>query len=388
MGNSAETDRFETDLRRQLASAQRIVVKVGSQALCLPDGRLDGRTIAGLCQDLSALLDQGRQVVLVSSGAVASGRGEIGQGPDGSYRGLGKQALAAIGQPLLMARYRLELKGLGREVAQVLLTHADLSDRSRFLHARRVMGELMSAGVLPIVNENDTVAVDELKFGDNDQLAAQVAHVIGADALVLLTEVEGLYSAHPGKDPNAKLISYVGARDQQALEAAEDGTSAFGTGGMRSKVLAARKAGAVGVVTAIARGKRDQALLAVLRGESIGTVLAPAQRKLAGKRSWVATSVRTRGSLHVDAGAAEALQRGGRSLLPAGVLRVEGRFEVGDPVQICGPEGRLIARGLVRYASDDAQRACGLRTEQIAAVLGWLPADELVHRDDLALADA
>lgn len=324
----------------------------------------------------------------MSSGAVASGRGEIGQGPDGNYRGLGKQALAAIGQPLLMARYRLELKGLGREVAQVLLTHADLSDRSRFLHARRVMGELMAGGVLPIVNENDTVAVDELKFGDNDQLAAQVAHVIGADALVLLTEVEGLYSAHPGKDANAKLISYVGARDQQALQAAEDGTSAFGTGGMRSKVLAARKAGAVGVVTAIARGKRDQALLALLRGEAIGTVLAPAQRKLAGKRSWVATSVRPRGTLHVDAGAAEALQRGGRSLLPAGVLRVEGRFEVGDPVQICGPQGLLIGRGLVRYSSDDAQRACGLRSDQIAGVLGWLPAAELVHRDDLALAEA
>lgn len=384
---NAESHVGEVQARQLLAQAQRVVVKVGSQALCLPDGRLDGRTIAGLCQDLAALLDQGRQVVLVSSGAVASGRGEIGLGADGNYRGLGKQALAAIGQPLLMARYRLEMKGLGREVAQVLLTHGDLSDRSRFLHARRVMGELMAAGVLPIVNENDTVAVDELKFGDNDQLAAQVAHVIGADALVLLTEVDGLFTANPSKDPQARLIPYVGSKAGEALAAAEDATSALGTGGMRSKVLAARKAGAVGVVTAIARGKNPEALLAVLRGAELGTVLAPAQRKLAGRRSWLATSVRPRGTLHVDAGAAEALLRGGRSLLPAGVVRVEGKFEVGDPVQICGLEGRLIARGLVRYGSDDAALACGLRSEQIAAALGWLPAAELVHRDDLALVE-
>ena len=377
----------EAQARQLLAQAQRVVVKVGSQALCLPDGRLDGRTIAGLCQDLAALLDQGKQVVLVSSGAVASGRGEIGSGADGAYRGLGKQALAAIGQPLLMARYRLEMKGLGREVGQVLLTHGDLSDRSRFLHARRVMGELMAAGVLAIVNENDTVAVDELKFGDNDQLAAQVAHVIGADALVLLTEVDGLFTANPSKDPSARLMPFVGSKGGDALAVAEDATSAFGTGGMRSKVLAARKAGAVGVVTAIARGKAPEALLAVLRGEPVGTVFAPAARRLAGRRSWLATSVRPRGTLHVDAGAAEALLRGGKSLLPAGVLRVEGKFAVGDPVQIHGPDHQLIARGLVRYASDDAALACGLRSEQIAVALGWLPAAELVHRDDLALVD-
>lgn len=384
---NAESHVDHLQARQLLAQAQRVVVKVGSQALCLPDGRLDGRTIAGLCQDLAALLDQGKQVVLVSSGAVASGRGEIGTGADGSYRGLGKQALAAIGQPLLMARYRLEMKGLGREVAQVLLTHGDLSDRSRFLHARRVMGELMAAGVLPIVNENDTVAVDELKFGDNDQLAAQVAHVIGAEALVLLTEVDGLFTANPSKDPSARLIPYVGSQAGDALAAAEDATSAFGTGGMRSKVLAARKAGSVGVVTAIARGKSPEALLAVLRGEAVGTVLAPAARRLAGRRSWLATSVRPRGTLYVDAGAAEALVRGGRSLLPAGVLRVEGKFAVGDPVQIYGPENRLIARGLVRYGCEDAALACGLRSEQIAGALGWLPAAELVHRDDLALVE-
>lgn len=372
----------EQQLRQRLASAQRIVVKVGSQALCMADGRLDGRTIAGLCQDLAAQLDRGRQIVLVSSGAVASGVGEMGR-----EHGLHKQALAAIGQPLLMARYRMELQGLGRHVAQVLLTHADLADRGRFLHARRVMAELMAAGILPIVNENDTVAVDELKFGDNDQLAAQVAHVVEADALVLLTEVEGLYTAHPGKDPEARLVTYVAARDTAVIAGAEDGTSAFGTGGMRSKVMAARKAGAVGVVAAIARGKRPDVLCALLSGEAVGTVLQPAPRRLSGKRSWVATSVRPRGTLVVDEGAAKALAQGGRSLLPAGVVRVEGRFEVGDAVAIVATNGQLVGRGLSRYGSEDAAVACGLRTDQVAARLGWLPADELVHRDDLVLAD-
>lgn len=370
----------ETALRLQLSKARRVVVKVGSQALCLADGRLDGRTVAGLCQDISVLLGQGRQVVLVSSGAVASGTGEVGAG-----LALGKQALAAIGQPLLMARYRMELAGLGRHVAQVLLTHADLADRGRFLHARRVMAELLAAGILPIVNENDTVAVDELKFGDNDQLAAQVAHVVEADALVLLTEVEGLYTANPARHPDARLVTWVGARDAGAMAGAEDGKSAFGTGGMRSKLLAAKKAGSVGVVTAIARGKRPEALLQLLAGDNVGTVLEPASRRLSGKRSWVATSVRIRGTLQVDAGAAAALAQGGRSLLPAGVRAVRGRFDVGDAVQIVGPDDLPIARGLVRYGSDEAAKVCGLRTDQIAEVLGWLPADELVHRDDLVL---
>lgn len=372
----------EDHLRQQLARSRRVVVKVGSQALCLADGRLDGRTIAGLCQDLAQLLDEGRQVVLVSSGAVASGTGEVGR-----ERGLGKQALAAIGQPLLMARYRMEMQGLGRQVAQVLLTHADLADRGRFLHARRVLAELLAAGILPIVNENDTISVDELRFGDNDQLAAQVAHLVEADALLLLTEVDGLYTAHPDKDPAAKLIPFVGLRDAQALAAAEDGTSAFGSGGMKSKLLAAKKAGSVGVVAAIARGKRPGIAPDLLRGMALGTVVQPSAKPLSGKRSWVATSLRPRGTLHVDAGAAQALAQGGRSLLPAGVVRVEGRFQVGDAVAVVGPTGQLVARGLVRYASEEASKICGLRTDQIAVTLGWLPADELIHRDDLVLAD-
>jgi glutamate 5-kinase len=337
--------------------------------------------VAGLCQDLAALQEAGKQVVLVSSGAVASGLGEVG-----ADRGLHKQALAAIGQPLLMARYRMEFAGLGRHVAQILLTHSDLANRSRFLHARRVMAELMAAGILPIVNENDTVAVDELKFGDNDQLAAQVAHVVEADALVLLTEVDGLFTADPGVDPTAQRISLVRYRDTEAMALAGDSKSAFGTGGMRSKMVAAQKAGAVGCVTVIARGKASDVLSRLLAGEDAGTVFEPAQRRLTGKRSWIATSVRPRGTVTVDAGAVAALQQGGRSLLLAGVTAVQGEFAVGDPLQVVGPDGTAVGRGLSRYDAEDARQVVGLRTEQVSQVLGWLPAAELIHRDDFVLS--
>lgn len=384
----------EAPLREALAKAKRVVVKVGSQVLCRRDGTVDDAVFAELCRQLAHLRAAGREVVLVSSGAVALGMGAVVLGTGAvttagrlSVPGavLGKQALAAIGQPLLMARYREVLGGLGLQVAQILLTHADLGHRGRFLHARRVMAELLDAGILPIVNENDTVAVEELKFGDNDGLAAQVAHVVGADVLVLLTEVAGLFTADPGKDPEARLLTAVDARDDAALAAAGLGTSQFGTGGMRSKVLAARKAGDVGVVAAIASGKTSETLLQLLAGEAVGSVFRPAPRTLRGKRSWIATSVRTRGTLHVDAGAAAALRTGGRSLLPIGVVRVEGEFDVGDPVLVCDPAGAAIGRGLSRYDAADARRAAGKRSEQVALEIGWLPASELIHRDDFAL---
>jgi glutamate 5-kinase len=365
-------------LRDQLKSARRVVIKVGSQVLCKPDGNLDAAVLVALCRDLARLLDEGREVLLVSSGAVASGRGSFS---DRDPPNLGKQALAAIGQPLLMARYRQLFEAHGRQVAQILLTHADLGDRSRFLHARRVMAELMAAGILPIVNENDTVAVEELKFGDNDALAAQVAHVVSADAVVLLTEVDGLYTADPRLDSQAVLLPCVGHDDETALAMAGLGTSQFGTGGMRSKVLAARKAGSVGVLAAIAHGKKPGNLLELLAGKPVGTIFAPAKRRLTGKRSWIATSVRPRGTVHIDAGAAQALREGGRSLLPIGVVRIEGTFQVGDPVQVCDPQGDIVGRGLTRYDSEDAIRAAGRRTDQISREQGWLPV-ELIHRDD------
>lgn len=266
----------ERALRAQVVLAKRVVIKVGSQVLCQADGRLDEGVFASLCQDIGELLRQKREVVLVSSGAVASGRGALAHKQMETT--LGKQALAAIGQPLLMAHYRQLFAQQQIEVAQVLLTHADLADRGRFLHARRVMAELASAGILTIVNENDTVAVEELKFGDNDALAAQVTHVTGSDVLVLLTEVAGLYTADPQKDPTAKLISAVHGHDDATLALAGDSKTAFGTGGMRSKVAAARKAGDVGAIAVIASGKQPHVLAYIFGGQATGTVFAPGRK--------------------------------------------------------------------------------------------------------------
>lgn len=370
----------ESAVRAELGTSRRLVIKVGSQVLCHDDGTLDLAVVTALCAGVAARLQAGQEVALVSSGAVASGTGAT------PSLTLGKQALAAIGQPLLMARYRELFAVHGIVVAQVLLTHADLADRGRFLHARRVMAELMAAGVLPIVNENDTVAVEELKFGDNDALAAQVAHVVGADTLVLLTETDGLYTTNPHEDPTATRIAAGASQDDALLGLASGGKSQFGTGGMLSKLQAARKAGSVGVTVAIARGKNPQVLQDLFAGADVGTVLSAGPKRLTGKRAWMATSLRTRGTVHVDAGAAQALHRGGRSLLPIGVQRVEGTFQVGDPLLVVGPDGNAVGRGLARYDSADAHKVVGLRTEQITLALGWLPAQELIHRDDFVPA--
>lgn len=376
--------------RTHVRDARRVVVKVGSQVLCRPDGAVDEAIFKGLCQQLADLLAAGRQVVLVSSGAVALGRGLIGQVPGAADSGagtLGKQALAALGQGLLMSRYREQLAPAGIHVGQLLLSHGDLGNRQRFLHARRVTTELLEAAMLPIVNENDTVAVEEIRFGDNDALAAQVAHLVGASALILLTEVQGLFTADPHLHPDAALLNAVASRDGRALAIAGAGAGKFGTGGMRSKVLAARKAGELGVITVVADGKRAGSLAEVLSGAPVGTIFVPPGRHLSGKRKWIVSSVRIRGVVIVDAGAAVALREGGRSLLPAGVVAVQGRFGVGDALLVRDPAGRPVGRGLSRYHSKDAAPIVGLRTDQIASKLGWLPARELIHRDDFVVDD-
>ena len=375
-------------VRAMIGEARRVVVKVGSQVLCGPDGLIAAPILDELCQALADQLGRKRQIVLVSSGAVALGRGAVGQVPGAADSGsaLGKQALAAIGQSLLMSRYRALLGERGIPVAQILLTHSDLGDRGRFLHARRVVAELMAHGALPIVNENDTVAVEEIRFGDNDALAAQVAQLVEADALVLLTEVDGLYSADPRLDPQAKMFRAVSAADQAALAVAGEGGGKFGTGGMRSKVMAAQQAATVGIPTVVANGKRSGQLSKVLRGEQVGTVFVPSGQRLSGKRKWILSSVRAKGAVVVDEGAVMALLRDGRSLLPAGVVEVRGRFAVGDAVRVLGPNDKLLGRGLVRYDAEDARRVMGKRTAAIAGIIGWLPATELIHRDDFVAA--
>ena len=377
-------------VRSLLGDARRVVVKVGSQVLCRPAGRIDDTVFEALCRVIAELMAAGRGVVLVSSGAVALGRGVVGQVPGAADRGasgtLGKQALAAIGQSLLMSRYRSQFGMRGVDVAQLLLTHSDLGDRRRFLHARRVTADLLGAGVLPIVNENDTVAVEEIRFGDNDALAGQVAQLVEAQALVLLTEVAGLYTADPQLDPQARLLSAVSARDERVLDVAGEGGGKFGTGGMRSKVIAARTAAEVGIITVVADGRDPLRLHALLAGGAVGTVFVPPRRKLTGRRKWIMSSVRARGDVIVDPGARAALVQNGRSLLPAGVVAVHGRFGVGDAVRVKDVDGNLLGRGLSRYDAEDARRVLGQRTDRIAEVLGWLPARELIHRDDFVAA--
>jgi glutamate 5-kinase len=362
------------------------VVKVGSQVLCGPDGRLDLAVFADLARGLSDLRQGGRSVVLVSSGAVAGGRGATGQTPGATDAGtgrLGKQALAAVGQPLLMSYYREALARHQVPVAQVLLTHEDLDDRQRFLRARLVMDELLEAGILPIVNENDTVAVEEIRFGDNDALAAQVSHLVGAEALILLTEVDGLFTTDPHRDPAARRLDAVASRDEAALEISRQGTSRLGTGGMQSKVLAARQAGEMGVITLVASGRQAGRLPDLLGDPSHGTIFVPPARRMHSRRRWIFSSARLRGTVTIDEGAARALRDGG-SLLPVGVIAVQGRFDVGDAVRVVRADGKGLGRGLSRYSSEDARRIAGLHTRQIAPLLGWLPARELVHRDDFA----
>lgn len=366
-----------------LAAARRLVLKVGSRVLCDEAGALDETVFVALADALARLVGEGREVVLVSSGAVAAGAAL-------SSPALGRQARAALGQPSLMVRYERAFAAHGVSVAQLLLTHDDLRHRARFLHARRVIGELLAAGVVPIINENDSIAIEELGFGDNDQLAAQLAAAVDADALVLWTEVDGLYEADPRTDPHARRYRTVRPDDEEALARAggadRDG---LGRGGMRSKVLAARAAAALGVPTLIGRGRAPLALVDWLQGDGLGdppgTLMLAADdaRALRGKRRWFATVGRPRGVVTVDAGAAEAMRSRGSSLLPVGVVAIEGEFEVGHMVEVVDADGALVGRGLVRYDAQTARQLLGLDSAGIQAALGWIPAAELVHRDDL-----
>lgn len=371
--------------RSTLRDRRRVVVKLGSALLCDSQGRVDAAMFGSVAEQLARLLGEGRQVVLVSSGAVALGRAEIGQPPGDPTPRFGRQALAAIGQPLLMARWRQALADQHRTVAQLLLTHADFGDRGRFLHARRVSAELLAAGVVPIVNENDTIAIEELGFGDNDALAAHVAVAIGAELVVLLTETDGVFDADPRLVPDAARLPQLWAGDRRAAAATASGSrSTLGTGGMRTKIDAAVVAARAGIPTVIASGRSDDVLAAVLRGADVGTLVWPRGVRLSARRKWLATTVRPRGVLVVDDGAAHALVEAGRSLLPVGVVEVRGRFGVGDPVQVQDRRGGVLGRGIARYASDDARAIAGLRRDDIVARLGWLPAGEVIHRDDFA----
>ena len=367
-----------------VAAARRLVVKVGS-SLVTNEGRgLDHAAVARWAAEISALRRDGREVVLVSSGAIAEGMQRLGWAarPKAIHE---LQAAAAVGQMGLVQAYEAAFAGYGLHTAQILLTHDDLADRRRYLNARSTLRTLIALSVIPIINENDTVTTDEIRVGDNDTLGALVTNLIEADVLVLLTDQQGLYTADPRRDSQATLVRTARAGDP-ALEAMAGGAgSEIGRGGMLTKVLAAKRAARSGASTVIACGREPDVLTRLAAGEAVGTALVAEAQTLAARKQWLADHVQLAGRLVLDAGAVRALSREGKSLLPIGVVAVEGSFERGEVVGCFAPDGREVARGLVNYGAADAARILRQPSSQIEAILGWVDEPELIHRDNLVL---
>jgi glutamate 5-kinase len=371
--------------REVACRARRIVVKVGSGVLTGGDALRRG-IFGKVARQISALCDDGREVVLVTSGAIAIGSRTLGWSHPGKSIPE-KQAAAAIGQIGLIERYGRHFARYERRVAQVLLTRMGLQDRERFLNARNTLQTLLELGVVPIVNENDTVATEEIRFGDNDNLSATVVNLVGAELLVIATDVDGLYheAPQPGK-PLPPLFDVVERVTPEVERAASGSRNAFGRGGMTTKLEAARAAARCGASTVLCNGRTKDVLLRVARGEAVGTLFLTGNR-LASRKHWLAFTTRTRGALVLDDGAVRALLSQGRSLLPAGVTEIRGKFGIGDPVACLDATGREIARGLAAYPSDAVARIAGLPTRKIAQVLGYSNGSEIIHRDDLVLLD-
>ena len=375
-----------SDASHLLKDAKRIVVKVGS-SLVTNEGRgLDEQAIGEWCRQIAALMGAAdkREIIMVSSGAIAEGMKRLGWAtrPHEVHE---LQAAAAVGQMGLVQMYESKLRQHGLGSAQVLLTHADLADRERYLNARSTLNTLLLHHVLPVINENDTVVNDEIKFGDNDTLGALVANLVEADALVILTDQQGLFTADPRKDKTATLVQRAQAGDP-ALEAMAGGAgSSIGRGGMLTKILAAKRAAGSGASTVIAWGREPDALLRLCAGESIGTLLVAPTQKQQARKQWMADHLQLRGSMLIDEGAVNKLTREGKSLLPIGMHSVKGEFSRGDVIAICDLQGMELARGLANYASAECRLLCKKPSSEIEKLLGYVAEPEMVHRDNLVL---
>ena len=362
---------------------RRLVVKVGTGLVTEPGAGASPTRIGALARDIAAVRE-GRRIVLVTSGAIATGmaRLRLTERPRSIPE---KQAAAAVGQSALMERYEAAFAQHGVHVGQVLLTAQDISDRARYLNAKNTLLALLRFGVIPIVNENDTVAVEEIKVGDNDNLSALVASLIDADLLVLLTDVDGLYSADPTVDAGARKLERVEAITDEITKLARHRADGVSVGGMATKLQAARKAAASGVPMVIASGREPGVLARILAGESVGTYFAPRTERLAARKRWIAFAVPPQGRLTVDAGALAALTLHKKSLLPAGVVEVEGDFASGEVVAVHGAGGREFARGVVNFDAEELRKIRGARTNEIEARLGYKSFDEVIHRDNLVI---
>ncbi len=367
-----------------LRDAKRIVVKVGS-SLVTNDGRgLDETAIGEWCRQMAVLVRARRELVMVSSGAIAEGMARLGwmKRPHEVHE---LQAAAAVGQMGLVQMYETKLRENGLRSAQVLLTHADLADRERYLNARSTLMSLLKLGVVPVINENDTVVNDEIKVGDNDTLGALVANLVEADALVILTDQPGMYTADPRRDPNAQLIHVAKAGDP-VLETMAGGVgSDLGRGGMITKILAARRAAGSGASTVIAWGQEPDVLIRLTQGESIGTLLVAQTRKMQARKQWMTDHLQLRGSVTVDDGAVRKVRDEGKSLLPIGMTAVRGDFSRGDVIAIVDAQGVEMARGLTNYASAEARLICRKPSTEFERLLGYVAEPEMVHRDNLVL---
>ena len=368
-----------------LRDARRIVVKVGS-SLVTNEGRgLDEQAIGEWCRQLSALVRDGREVIMVSSGAIAEGMKRLGwtTRPQELHE---LQAAAAVGQMGLAHMYETKLRENGLGSAQVLLTHADLADRERYLNARSTLLTLLTHGVLPVINENDTVVNDEIKFGDNDTLGALVANLVEADALIILTDQKGLYTADPRHDPTATFVHEARAGDAKLEDMAGGAGSSIGKGGMITKILAAKRAAGSGASTVIAWGREPDALVRLTQGEAIGTLLVAQTQKQQARKQWMADHLQLRGSVTIDDGAVNKLKSDGSSLLPIGITGVDGDFSRGEVIAILDSQGQEIARGLANYAAAEARLLCRKPSGKMTELLGYAAEPEMVHRDNLVLS--
>ncbi len=364
--------------------ARRIVVKVGSSLVTAEGRGLDHAALSRWAEQIAALTEQGKEVVLVSSGAIAEGIARLGwkKRPKAVNE---LQAAAAVGQMGLVQAYESIFRAHNLHAAQVLLTHEDLADRTRYLNARTTLRTLLALRVVPIINENDTVATDEIRLGDNDTLGALVTNLIEADCLIILTDQPGLYTADPRKKPDATLVMDAHAGDPELERMAGGAGSSVGTGGMLTKILAARRAARSGAHTVICSGREERVLLRLAAGEPIGSQLVARQAPLAARRQWLADHLQLRGALVLDDGAVRALREDGKSLLPVGVKGVTGEFERGEVVAVVDTEGHEVARGLANYSAGEARRIAGKPSSAIEAALGYMDEPELIHRDNLVV---
>ena len=382
--NSKGMSRLSFD-RATLKDVKRIVIKVGSSTITYGNGKRNFSRIDRLAREIADLANQGKEIILVSSGAVAVGVDRLGLAAKPKTIP-GKQAAAAVGQGVLMHTYEKIFAEYGQIVAQVLLTRMDSVDRHRYTNSRNTFLALLEHKVIPIVNENDVVAIDELKIGDNDNLSALVAGIIDADLLIILSDIDGLYTANPQNDPNAKLVPEVTDITPEIEASAGDAGSKVGTGGMFTKIQAAKMATSSGINMVIASGEEKDAISRILEGEEIGTLFVSRENRLQFRKRWLAFGARIAGKIVVDDGCAKAVRKaGGCSILPAGITDVEGEFEAGNTISVVNKNGHELARGLANYSSEELDMIKGAKTSEIENILGHKHFDEVIHRDDLVI---